>query len=83
VVVIEISEPWLIMLFTEGLIEPLRGWVKFYMPHTLQDAILCTRDLEDLVPRIKLFPNLLCHGRTRIKNHSRESGMLRISWMVL
>jgi hypothetical protein len=32
-VVTDISEPRLIMLFTEGLTEPLRGWVKAYMPH--------------------------------------------------
>jgi hypothetical protein len=31
----EISEPRLIMLFIEGLTEPLRGWVKAYKPHTL------------------------------------------------
>jgi hypothetical protein len=35
VVVTDISEPRLIMLFTEGLTEPLRGWVKAYKPHTL------------------------------------------------
>jgi hypothetical protein len=50
VVVIAILEPRMIMLFTEGLTEPLRGWVKEYMPPTLQDAILHTRDLEDSVP---------------------------------
>jgi hypothetical protein len=31
----DISEPRLVMLFTEGLTEPLRGWVKAYRPHTL------------------------------------------------
>jgi hypothetical protein len=35
VVVTDISEPRLIMLFTEGLTEPLRGWVKAYKPHIL------------------------------------------------
>ena len=53
--IIDISEPRLIMLFTEGLIEPLRGWVKAYRPHTLQDAILCTRDLANLAPKTKPF----------------------------
>jgi hypothetical protein len=33
--VTDISEPRLIMLFTEGLTEPLRGWVKAYRPPTL------------------------------------------------
>jgi hypothetical protein len=42
VAVKNITELRLIMLFTEGLIEPLRGWVNAYMPNTLQDAILCT-----------------------------------------
>jgi hypothetical protein len=50
-----ISKPRLIMLFTEGLTEPLRGWVKAYRPPTLQDAILRTRDLADSVPKTKTF----------------------------
>ena len=40
--VIDILEPRLIMLFTEGLTKPLRGLVKAYRPPTLQDAILHT-----------------------------------------
>jgi hypothetical protein len=51
----DISKPRLIMLFTEGLIEPLRGWVKAYRPPTLQDSILRTRDLADSVPKTKNF----------------------------
>jgi hypothetical protein len=43
------------MLFTEGLTEPLRGWVKAYQPHTLQDAIQRTRDLADSMPKTKPF----------------------------
>jgi hypothetical protein len=35
VAVIDISEPKMIMVFTEGLTEPLRGWVKAYRPPTL------------------------------------------------
>jgi hypothetical protein len=35
VAVTDISEPRLIMLFTEGPTEPLRGWVKAYRPPTL------------------------------------------------
>jgi hypothetical protein len=35
--------------------EPLRGWVKAYMPPTLQDAILHTQDLADLVSKTKPF----------------------------
>ena len=45
VMVTDITEPRLIMLFTEGLAKPLRGWVKTYKPATLQDAIGRARDL--------------------------------------
>ena len=45
VMVTDISESRLIMLFTEALTEPLRGWVKSYRPTTLADAIRRTRDL--------------------------------------
>jgi hypothetical protein len=55
VAVTDISKSRLVMLFTEGLREPLRGWVKAYRPHTLQDAIRRTRDLADSVPKIKPF----------------------------
>jgi hypothetical protein len=58
VAVTDISEPRLIMLFTEGIIEPLRGWIKAYKPPTLQDAILHTRDLADSMSKTKAFPKL-------------------------
>jgi hypothetical protein len=64
-VVTDISEPRLIMLFTEGLIEPLRGWVKAYMPPTLQDAILRTRDLADSVSKTKTFSKPFVPHRDR------------------
>ena len=35
VMVIHMSENMMIMLFTEALTEPLRGWVKAYKPSTL------------------------------------------------
>ena len=53
VMVSDISESRLIMLFTEALSEPLRGWVKAYKPITLQDAISRTLDLQDFVPKNK------------------------------
>ena len=34
------------MLFIEGLLEPLRGWVKAFKTETLQDVIVKTRDME-------------------------------------
>jgi hypothetical protein len=47
----DISKQRLVMLFTEGLAEPLKGWVKAFMPATLQDAIIRNRDMEDAVPK--------------------------------
>jgi hypothetical protein len=47
VVVSDISEHRLVMLFTELLTETLRDWVKAFKPHTLQEAIVCTRDMRD------------------------------------
>ena len=34
VMVSDVSEQWLIMLFAEGLSEPLHGWVKAFKPIT-------------------------------------------------
>ena len=56
VMVIDISEARLILLFTEGLDEPLRGLVKAYRPTNLQEAVSITRDLQDGIPRTKYPP---------------------------
>jgi hypothetical protein len=63
--VTDILEPRLIMLFTEGLTEPLRGWVKSYRPPTLQDASLRARDLADSVPKTKTFSKPFVPQRDR------------------
>jgi hypothetical protein len=65
VAVADISEARLIMLFIEGLTEPLRGWVKAYKPHTLQDVILRTRDLVDLASKTKPFSKPFVPQRDR------------------
>jgi hypothetical protein len=44
VMVQDVSQSRLMMLFTEGLMEPLKGWVKAFKPTNLQDAIWRTRD---------------------------------------
>jgi hypothetical protein len=56
VMVTDISEARLVMLFTEGLAEPLRGWVKAYKPTMLQDAVGRARDLQESVPKTKFTP---------------------------
>ena len=63
--VTDVLENRLIMLFTEALTEPLRGWVKAYKPSTLQDVISQVRDLQDSVPknRFPLKTNFLVRGK--------------------
>ena len=56
IMVTDISKSRLIMLFIEALTEPLWGWVKSYRPTTLVYAIRRTRDLQDVVPKIRLSP---------------------------
>jgi hypothetical protein len=51
--VTDILEHRLAMLFTEGLAEPLRGWVKAFRPDTLQDVIKRTLDIMDTIPKTK------------------------------
>ena len=51
VMVTDVFESRLIMLFSKALTEPLCGWVKAYKPSTLQDAINRTRYLQDSVPK--------------------------------
>jgi hypothetical protein len=45
VMVQDMSPTRLMMLFIEGLMEPLKGWVKAFKPTSLQEAIWKTRDL--------------------------------------
>jgi hypothetical protein len=49
--VIYVSKQKMVILFTEGLFEPLRGWVKDFKPNTLQEAIMKTQDMEEIVPK--------------------------------
>lgn len=45
----------MIMLFMEGLAEPLRGWVRAYKPISLTDVISRTRDMIEAVPKTRAF----------------------------
>jgi hypothetical protein len=54
-VVSKISEHRLVMLFIEELTDALRGWVKDFKPHTLQDSIVHTRDTRDSTMQPKTF----------------------------
>jgi hypothetical protein len=64
VMVHDISPTRLMMLFTEGLMEPLKGWVKAFKPTNLQDAIWRTRDLGPAArPKFIPRPPLNTGGR--------------------
>jgi hypothetical protein len=60
----DVSQSRLMMLFTEGLMEPLKGWVKAFKPTNLQDAIWRTRDLGPAAkPKFMPRPPLNIGGR--------------------
>ena len=61
--VTDISKVRLILLFTEGLAEPLKGLVKAYQPSTLQEAMRRTRDLQDSIPKTKYPPKDTMHNK--------------------
>jgi hypothetical protein len=64
VMVQDISPTRLMMLFTEGLMEPLKGWVKAFKPTNLQDAIWRMRDLGPAArPKFIPRPPLNTGGR--------------------
>jgi hypothetical protein len=73
VAVSDISKHKLVMLFTEALTKPLRGWVKAFKPQTLQEAIVRTRDMGDSTLKPKTFNKPFVPQRDRDqKNPQRE-----------
>ena len=56
IMVSDVSMARLVLFFTEGLTEPLRGVVKFHNPSTLKDAMNLARDLHNVLPRTKYPP---------------------------
>ena len=53
VMVTNISEEKLVMLFTKSLVKPLQGWVKAFNPTSLQEAIKKTRYMGNAVAKAK------------------------------
>ena len=49
VMVYDVSMARLVLQFTEGLTEPLKGIVKSHNPSTLKDAMNLTRDLQNVL----------------------------------
>jgi hypothetical protein len=81
VMVTDISQQRLVMLFTEGLVEPLRGWVKAFRPTTLQDAIMKTQDMEDTTVSKKAPVKPFIPQRVRRRSLPRRHGRGRTGWM--
>lgn len=81
--VTDISEARLIMLFVEGLTEPLYGWVRAYKCTSLHDAISRTRDMIDAVPKNQAFvpARPTAHQGTEMRGHHREMEDVA-SWMM-
>jgi hypothetical protein len=51
IMVTNIYEHRLVVLFIEGLAKPLRGWVKAFRSPTLQDAIMKSWDMVDIATK--------------------------------
>jgi hypothetical protein len=65
VMVLDMLESKLLMMYMEGLTKPLHGCVKAFKPITLQDAIERTRDLVGVTCKNKVTtrPPIIPRGR--------------------
>ena len=69
----DISEGRLVMLFVEGIIEPLRGWFKAYKPSSLQDAVNRAQDMQDAVLKNWFLPKPIFTPKTKeIRSPQRD-----------
>ena len=74
VMVFDVSMARLVLLFTEGLTEPLRGLMKSHKPSTLKDAMNLTRYLQNVLPRTKYPPSQIFLPSSRnVRNHGKNT----------
>lgn len=64
-----ISERRLVVLFMEGLMEPLRGWLKAFDPPTLQEAMKKARSMEFVAPKGKSSQKEVASPAMRVLNN--------------
>lgn len=88
VMVTNIFEQMMVMVFTEGLAELLRGWVNAFKPTTLQDAITMARDMGGTVPKVKFPPQPLIPLKDEDKkpfqrDGTRKDRLDKETWSVL
>jgi hypothetical protein len=80
VMVTYISQQRLVMLFTEGLVEPLIGWVKAFMPTTLNEAIMRSQDMKVAINKKVPKKSSIPQGGKETK-FPKIHGQGRIGWM--
>lgn len=69
----DLSMARIVMLFIEGLSEPLHGWVSTYQPVTLEDTISKEWDMQDAVPKSRFLPKPTIPQRgEEVKQQQRE-----------
>ena len=72
VIVSDVSMDRLVLLFTEGFTEPLRGLVKSHKLAILKDSMNLTRGLQNVLPRTKYPPNIISLPILRkVRNHGK------------
>jgi hypothetical protein len=56
----------------EGLVEPLRGWMKEFMPTTLHEAIMRCLEMKDTINMNLLMKSFIPQGgkETRLPHNS-------------
>ena len=74
VMVSDVSESWLIMLFVEGLSEPLHGWVKAFKPSLLHDVIHRVQNMEGATAKNKVLSKPLFPQKGKDKNPFQKEG---------
>lgn len=67
VMVTGVTERRLVILFSEGLTEPLKGWIKAFDPPSLQEAMKKARNMEWAAPKAKFQPKPSFHKRDKGK----------------
>ena len=74
----DVSMARLVLLFIEGLTEPLKGLVKSDNPTTLKDAMNLTRDLQNVLPNTRFPPILIFLPNSKMGgNHGKMTLLSR------
>lgn len=68
VLVTDISQRRLMVLFMDGLADPLRGWIKALNPLTLQEAIKKARGMEASSSRSRFQSRVFHRKKERTRN---------------